>query len=194
MQEKERWTKSVRIFNWNSANSNCKRDTLSLMFAKSLSPALSPQKRQQLMIRKGMCTTHSFYICKNYSIYFFTITDDVMLHVGNKLFIGHSVFDEVVNGNHTFIDKMLLIAEFLDETDPTHVALVLRPRRFGKTTNITMLQNFLAIPIHPDNEQYRRALFKGTLIETCDIGQDLFEKHFCKHPVISFSLKVILQV
>jgi len=61
----------------------------------------------------------------------------------NKLFIRHSVFDEVVNGNHTFIDKMLLIAEFLDETDPTHVALVLRPRRFGKTTNITMLQIFL---------------------------------------------------
>ncbi|CAG8515477.1 4056_t:CDS:2, partial [Ambispora leptoticha] len=146
---------------------NCKWDALSLTFAKSLPLAFPPRKRQQTMIKK----------------------DGVMLHVGNKLFLGQSDFEEIVNGNHTFIDKTLLIAEFLDETDPTYVALVLRPRRFGKTTNITMLKKFLSIPIHPDNELYRRELFKGTLIETCDIGQDLFEKHFCKHPVISFSLR-----
>jgi len=91
-----------------------------------------------------------------------------------------------VRENWTFLDKMFLIAEFLENN--AHVSLVLQPRRFGKTTNLTMLERFFAIPIHPDNEDHCKDLFKDTML----IKQhpDLFCDHFCKYPVIYLSLKV----
>lgn len=59
---------------------------------------------------------------------------------------------------YTFLDKTLLIAEFI-ECDPL-VSLIVRPRRFGKTFNLTMLKEFFSIPILPDNKNYRYELFK----------------------------------
>ncbi|PKY57378.1 DUF1703-domain-containing protein [Rhizophagus irregularis] len=49
-----------------------------------------------------------------------------------------------------------------------------------------MLREFFSIPIHPDNEDYRRELFVETKIME---RPDLFDKYFCKYPVIFFSLK-----
>jgi hypothetical protein len=50
-----------------------------------------------------------------------------------------------------------------------------------------MLKEFFSIPIYPDNENYRRELFKDTKIteRSC-----LLDGHFCKYPVIFLSLKV----
>ncbi|RGB22823.1 hypothetical protein C1646_822395 [Rhizophagus diaphanus] len=95
---------------------------------------------------------------------------------------GH--FDEIVNRGYTFIDKTSLIAEFIECA--SGVSLVVRPRRFGKTTNLTMLKEFFSIPIYPDNEKYRRELFRDTKIteRSC-----LLRDHFCKYPVIFLSLK-----
>uniref|UniRef100_U9SXY4 AAA-ATPase-like domain-containing protein n=1 Tax=Rhizophagus irregularis (strain DAOM 181602 / DAOM 197198 / MUCL 43194) TaxID=747089 RepID=U9SXY4_RHIID len=68
----------------------------------------------------------------------------------------------------------------------THVSLVVWPRRFGKTTNLTMLKEFFSIPIYPDNENYYRELFRDTKImeRSC-----LLDSHFCKYLVIFLSLK-----
>ena len=88
--------------------------------------------------------------------------------------------------NSTFVDKTLIIAEFLES--PVTVTLVLRPRRFGKTTNLSMLRNFLSIPIHPDNQEHRYELFKGSKIEIQE--PVLFKEYFCKYPVMYLSLKV----
>ncbi|RIB24718.1 hypothetical protein C2G38_2167777 [Gigaspora rosea] len=84
----------------------------------------------------------------------------------------------------TFIDKTSLIVEFIE--DASLVSLIVRPRRYGKTTNLTMLKEFFSIPIYPDNENYRYELFRDTKIaeRSC-----LFESHFCKYPVIFLSLK-----
>lgn len=51
-----------------------------------------------------------------------------------------------------------------------------------------MLRDFFSIPIHPDNEGYRRELFKDTKI--MKEKPDLFNEYFCKYPVIFLSLKV----
>ncbi|CAG8751825.1 1513_t:CDS:2, partial [Gigaspora rosea] len=93
-------------------------------------------------------------------------------------------FDEIVNRGCTFIDKTSLIVEFIE--DASLVSLIVRPRRYGKTTNLTMLKEFFSIPIYPDNENYRYELFRDTKIaeRSC-----LFESHFCKYPVIFLSLK-----
>ncbi|CAB4412680.1 unnamed protein product [Rhizophagus irregularis] len=106
------------------------------------------------------------------------------LFAGKSIPIGKGHFDRIVNGGCTFIDKTSLIAEFIESN--SDVSLVVRPRRFGKTTNLTMLKEFFSIPIYPDNENYRRELFRDTKIteRSC-----LLDSHFCKYPVIFLSLK-----
>jgi hypothetical protein len=108
-----------------------------------------------------------------------------LLSLQAKKFQGLDSFKEIVSRGSTIIDKTLLISEFI-ECNPV-VSLVIRPRRFGKTTNLTMLKEFFSIPIHPDNENYRYELFKDTKIME---RSDVFNKHFCKYPVIYLSLKV----
>ena len=100
--------------------------------------------------------------------------------------IGLDNFSEILNRGYTIIDKTLLIADFIDCV--AIVSLVVRPRRFGKTINLTMLRDFFSIPIHPDNEDYRRELFVDTKI--MKERPNLFDDYFCKYPVIFLSLKV----
>lgn len=107
------------------------------------------------------------------------------LFAGKGSPIGLDNFSKILNRGYTIIDKTLLIADFVDCV--AMVSLVVRPKRFGKTINLTMLRDFFSIPIHPDNEDYRRELFVDTKIME---RSDHFDKHFCKYPVIFLSLKV----
>ena len=107
------------------------------------------------------------------------------LFAGKGSPIGLDNFSEILNRGYTIIDKTLLIADFVDCV--AMVSLVVRPRRFGKTINLTMLRDFFSIPIYPDNENYRREIFKDTRIME---KRDLFDTHFCKYPVIFLSLNV----
>ncbi len=108
------------------------------------------------------------------------------LFAGKSIPIGWDNFGEIVSGGCTFLDKTSLISEFIECN--SKVSLVVRPRRFGKTINLTMLKEFFSIPIHPDNENYHRELFKDTKI--MKEKSDLFDDYFCKYPVIFLSLKV----
>jgi len=57
--------------------------------------------------------------------------------------IGVDDFKELVSqeNNYLFVDKTLLIKEFLDYG--VKVSLIIRPRRWGKTLNMSMLRYFL---------------------------------------------------
>ncbi|MCL5436638.1 MAG: ATP-binding protein [Candidatus Dependentiae bacterium] len=57
-----------------------------------------------------------------------------------KLPIGIHNFAELISGNYYFVDKSLLIKELLDSG--AKVTLLPRPRRFGKTVNMSMIQHF----------------------------------------------------
>ena len=96
-------------------------------------------------------------------------------------------FKNIVTRNHTFVDKTLLVAEFLE--DNASIVLVLRPRRFGKSVNLSMLRDFFYIPIAPDSKECRESLFKDSNIMTQ--RRDLVDEHFCKYPVIYIDLKVM---
>jgi len=109
----------------------------------------------------------------------------VTLFVGKGIPIGINSFNQIADRGFTFLDKTLLISEFLECN--AGVSIIVRPRRFGKTTNISMIRDFLSIPNYPDNVDYRRELFKDTKVAE---RLDLFEKHFCKYPVICISFKV----
>jgi len=57
-----------------------------------------------------------------------------------KLPIGISDFKDMVTGNYYYVDKSLFIKEIIDKGDK--ILLIPRPRRFGKTLNISMLKYF----------------------------------------------------
>jgi len=58
----------------------------------------------------------------------------------SKLPIGISDFKSLIEGGRYFVDKSLFIKEIIDA--PAQVLLLPRPRRFGKTLNLTMLRYF----------------------------------------------------
>ena len=76
-----------------------------------------------------------------------------------KVPIGTSDFQRIVsNPNLFYVDKTGLIAEFLRE--PTEITLITRPRRFGKTLNLSMLRYFF----EQKNAEENRKLFEGLSI------------------------------
>jgi hypothetical protein len=54
--------------------------------------------------------------------------------------IGITDFKELIDEDYIYVDKTLLIQELLEKK--MKVALIPRPRRFGKTLNLSMLQYF----------------------------------------------------
>ena len=60
-----------------------------------------------------------------------------------KLPISTDNFQTVINGDYYFVDKSMLISEALENM--SEMKLILRPRRFGKSLNMSMLKSFLEI-------------------------------------------------
>ena len=64
--------------------------------------------------------------------------------------IGVSDFKKLIEGNYFFIDKSLIIKEFIN--NGADIILTPRPRRFGKTLNLSMLKYFFDIKMKQDFE------------------------------------------
>ena len=73
-----------------------------------------------------------------------------------KIPIRTKSFSRLVEGNYYFVDKTLMIKEFLDRG--TDVTLITRPRRFGKTINMSMMAEFF------DITKDSKKIFNGTKI------------------------------
>ena len=104
--------------------------------------------------------------------------------VGFKPFpIGVDNFKEMIQEGYYYVDKTLLIKELLDMRGK--VNLFTRPRRFGKTLGLSMLQCFF-------EKDYcdARKLFQG--LEIMAAGEK-YLKHISRYPVISISLKTMKQ-
>jgi len=97
-----------------------------------------------------------------------------------KLPIGTSDFRDVIEENFYFVDKSLFIKEIIDES--ARIVLLPRPRRFGKTLNLSMLRYFFE---KTENRQDIEKLFKGLAIER----QKEFKQHFSEYPVIFLTFK-----
>lgn len=96
-----------------------------------------------------------------------------------KLPVGIENFEEFQSENFYFVDKSMFIAELLKNWGK--VNLFTRPRRFGKTLNMSMLKCFFEIGSDP-------ALFDGLKIAR---EQELCEEYQGKFPVISVSFKSV---
>ena len=73
-----------------------------------------------------------------------------------KLTQGITDFKEFIDNDCYFVDKTHLIAHLID--DPSKVHLITRPRRFGKTLNLSMIRCFLEAPLptlqHQDSTSF----------------------------------------
>ena len=97
--------------------------------------------------------------------------------------IGISDFKTIINDNYLFVDKSELIKEFWESNGQT--VLLPRPRRFGKTLNMSMLKYFFTNGANKQNIEENRLLFKGLNIEK---HEDIMA--LCgKYPVIYLSFK-----
>ena len=94
--------------------------------------------------------------------------------------IGESDFKKLVD-SYYYVDKTLMIKEFIDSKPK--VSLFTRPRRFGKTLAMGMLQTFFEIS-DTDNSKY----FKDKIIWSCG---EKYRKEFGKYPVIFVTFKDI---
>ena len=96
-----------------------------------------------------------------------------------KLPIGIDGFEKIRTNDFYYADKTLFIKEVLQNWG--EVNLFTRPRRFGKTLNMSMLKSFFEAGGNP-------ALFDGLKIAQ---EKELCEKYMGKFPVISISLKSV---
>lgn len=99
--------------------------------------------------------------------------------------IGHEDFKEIVTKNCYFVDKTLLIQEILESGAKT--TLLTRPRRFGKTLNLSMLRRFFEDERTERGEKIDNGhLFDGFAISKR--GAEIMG-HQGQYPVINLSLK-----
>jgi hypothetical protein len=92
--------------------------------------------------------------------------------------IGLSDFRNLRQGGFAYVDKTGLIEAVLG--GGAEVVLAPRPRRFGKTLNLSMLRYFLE-----KSAEDRRPLFAGLYVE----GSAIARPHFQRYPVISMTFK-----
>ena len=96
-----------------------------------------------------------------------------------RLPVGLENFEQIIKENYYYVDKTGLISELI--RNGGMVNLFTRPRRFGKTLNMSMLEHFFSI-------EGDKSIF-----ESLEISKDtkLSEEYMGKYPVIFVSLKGI---
>ena len=98
-----------------------------------------------------------------------------MTSMKREVAIGIQDFLELRKNNRFYIDKTSLIKEWWDSGDS--VTLIARPRRFGKTLNMSMIENFFSV-------EYAG---RGDLFEGLDIWkEEEYRQLQGTYPVISF--------
>ena len=97
-----------------------------------------------------------------------------------QILTGAESFKEIIERNYFYVDKTLFIKELLEHRGK--VTLITRPRRFGKTMNMSMLEHFF------DVNQDSTALFDGLAIME---HRDIVDRHMNQYPVVSLTLRSV---
>ena len=103
--------------------------------------------------------------------------------MGRNVAIGIQQFNELIEKNYFYIDKTSFIKEWWDSGDS--VTLINRPRRFGKTLNMSMLEQFFSV-------DYAN---RGDLFEGLSIWEDeKYREIQGTYPVISLSFARVKEI
>ena len=92
--------------------------------------------------------------------------------------VGIEDFERIINEDYYYVDKTMLIEELLINRAP--VTLFTRPRRFGKTLNMSMIKYFFDVKNKEENKK---------LFENLKIFNSEYMSEQGKYPVIFISLK-----
>ena len=92
--------------------------------------------------------------------------------------VGIEDFERIINEDYYYVDKTMLIEKLLINRTP--VTLFTRPRRFGKTLNMSMLKYFFDVKDKEENKK---------LFENLKIYDSEYMSEQGKYPVIFISLK-----
>ncbi|MCE3239445.1 MAG: Protein of unknown function (DUF1703)/Predicted AAA-ATPase [Gammaproteobacteria bacterium] len=98
--------------------------------------------------------------------------------------IGYDNFQKVIENQLEFVDKSLLIEEIIQDIS-VEAAVITRPRRFGKTLNLSMLHHFLSAEV---NRKPTKHLFDHLKISK---NKEICAKHQGQYPVIFVTFKDI---
>jgi hypothetical protein len=125
----------------------------------------------------------------------------------DKTAIGVNTFKKLVEESTIFVDKSLLIKEFVENS--AEVLLVTCPRRWGKSINMDMIKTFLEIEVDSDGNKYsdktkthNYKIFQDKM-NPCDVttkvskrkplkiakDENFVKKYQGEHPVISIDFK-----
>ena len=96
--------------------------------------------------------------------------------------VGIEDFGDLIRKDYYFVDKTRFIRDLLDFQTP--VTLITRPRRFGKTLSLSMLQYFFTL----ENAEENRKLFAGLDIERAG---ERYMREQGTRPVVFLTLKEV---
>ena len=94
---------------------------------------------------------------------------------------GISDFKDIIENNHYFVDKTALIYDFF--THGAYISLMPRPKRFGKTLNLSMIEHFF-----DKQKTDSEILFSKLEISK---RKEFCKEHQNKYPIINITLKDI---
>lgn len=97
--------------------------------------------------------------------------------------IGIEDFKELIDKNYYFVDKTLMIKDLIDNC--SKVSLFTRPRRFGKTLNLSMIQRYFEKTDEDNSYLFDRLKISG--------AGEKYKAYQGQFPVISLSLKSMKQ-
>ena len=100
-----------------------------------------------------------------------------------KIPIGVENFKEIIANNYYYVDKTKFIEKILN--DGSKIKLFTRPRRFGKTLNMSTIKHFFDIK---NNEENRK------LFNNLDIEKSVYIKEQGQYPIIFISMKGIKDI
>ena len=98
--------------------------------------------------------------------------------------VGVENFEDIVKSEYYYVDKTMFIKELLDLKGK--VNLFTRPRRFGKTLNLSMLRYFFEDTGHEKRNEQNKSLFQGMKI--IEAGEN-YTNHMGLYPVLELTLK-----
>ena len=105
----------------------------------------------------------------------------------NDFPVGIENFDKLISRRKIYIDKTSFLESLLTSGDD--VALLLRPRRFGKTLSMSMIESFLEINYQdPEDRSRQEKLFKNLAVYK---NKELCDEYMGRYPVVSISLKSV---
>ena len=98
--------------------------------------------------------------------------------------VGVENFEDIIKSDYYYVDKTMLIKELLDLKEK--VNLFTRPRRFGKTLNLSMLRYFFEDTGDSGKNECNKKLFQD--LKIINTGE-MYTSHMGMYPVLNLTLK-----